>query len=63
MDAILEPGDLLYFPRGVIHQVKREREREKGETERDSERDRQRQREKRERDREVHFYSVGYSIT
>jgi len=21
LDAVLEPGDLLYFPRGYIHQV------------------------------------------
>lgn len=22
LDVVLEPGDLLYFPRGTIHQVK-----------------------------------------
>ena len=27
LDNILEPGDLHYFPRSVIHQVKRERQR------------------------------------
>ena len=25
LDVILEPGDLLYFPRGIIHQVRGER--------------------------------------
>ena len=24
LDAVLEPGDLLYFPRGYIHQVSTE---------------------------------------